>query len=132
MSDSPAERLGEFLRAQRQLAGLSLRQLAELARVSNPYLSQVERGLHEPSLRVLTSLAHALGIPPHHLLAQAGVPPEDSDPATDVESAIAADSKLTDDEKRALLAVYRSYVAGRSGSKRTSRTNPAGRTTKKA
>ena len=112
MTDSPSQRLGEFLRAQRQLAGLSLRQLAELARVSNPYLSQVERGLHEPSLRVLTSLANALGIPPHHLLAQAGVQ-DDTSSSSDVESAIAADKRLTDEEKRALLAVYRSYVAGR-------------------
>ena len=113
MTDSPSQRLGEFLRAQRQLAGLSLRQLAELARVSNPYLSQVERGLHEPSLRVLTSLAHALGIPPQRLLAHAGL--DDQPPSTsgDVESAIAADARLTDDEKRALLAVYRSYTADR-------------------
>jgi transcriptional regulator with XRE-family HTH domain len=117
MTDSPAQRLGEFLRAQRQLAGLSLRQLAELARVSNPYLSQVERGLHEPSLRVLTSLAQALGIPPHHLLAHAGIEPEGGTTTSGVEAAISADQLLTDDEKRALLAVYRSYVAGRSASK---------------
>ncbi|HET7312331.1 MAG TPA: helix-turn-helix transcriptional regulator [Mycobacteriales bacterium] len=117
MTDSAAQRLGEFLRAQRQLAGLSLRQLAELARVSNPYLSQVERGLHEPSLRVLTSLAHALGIPPHHLLAQAGVAPDDAGPTSGVEAAVNADTLLTAEEKRALLAVYRSYVAGRSEEK---------------
>lgn len=114
MTDSPAQRLGEFLRAQRQLAGLSLRQLAELARISNPYLSQVERGLHEPSLRVLTSLAHALGIPPHHLLAQAGMASDAAATSSGVEAAITADALLTNDEKRALLAVYRSYVAGRS------------------
>ena len=113
MSDSTAQRLGEFLRAQRQLAGLSLRQLAELARVSNPYLSQVERGLHEPSLRVLTSLAQALGIPPQHLLAHAGLDAEAQRASSDVETAVAADTLLTDEEKRALLAVYRSYVAGR-------------------
>src|SRR3954447_2987054 len=113
MTDSTAARLGEFLRAQRQLAGLSLRQLAELARVSNPYLSQVERGLHEPSLRVLTSLAQALGIPPQHLLAHAGLQPEPSGSSSDVETAIANDALLTEDERRALLAVYRSYVAGR-------------------
>ena len=113
MSDSPGQRLGEFLRAQRQLAGLSLRQLAELARVSNPYLSQVERGLHEPSLRVLTSLAQALGIPPQHLLAYAGVHQDAAGVPSDVEAAINADALLTGEEKRALLAVYRSYVAGR-------------------
>jgi transcriptional regulator with XRE-family HTH domain len=113
VTDSPSQRLGEFLRAQRQLAGLSLRQVAELARVSNPYLSQVERGLHEPSLRVLTSLANALGIPPHHLLAQAGVKDDTHGSSSDVESAISADALLAPEEKRALLAVYRSYVAGR-------------------
>jgi len=116
VTDSPSQRLGEFLRAQRQLAGLSLRQLAELARVSNPYLSQVERGLHEPSLRVLTSLAQALGIPPHHLLAQAGVQDDTQAASSDVESAVASDKRLTAEEKRALLAVYRSYVAGRDAS----------------
>ncbi|HET6818192.1 MAG TPA: helix-turn-helix transcriptional regulator [Mycobacteriales bacterium] len=115
MTDSPAQRLGEFLRAQRQLAGLSLRQLAELARVSNPYLSQVERGLHEPSLRVLTSLAHALGISPQHLLAQAGMASDEESAGAGVEAAVNADALLTDDEKRALIAVYRSYVAGRRG-----------------
>ena len=114
MTSSPSDRLGEFLRAQRQLAGLSLRQLAELARVSNPYLSQIERGLHEPSLRVLTSLAQALGIPPQRLLAYAGVQPDTAETSSDVESAIAGDPVLTAEEKRALLAVYRSYVAGRS------------------
>ena len=114
MSDSKGQRLGEFLRAQREVAGLSLRQLAELARVSNPYLSQVERGLHAPSLRVLTSLAHALGIPPQQLLAYAGVRTESASDAPSVEAAVAADPLLSADEKRALLAVYRSYVAGRS------------------
>src|SRR3954451_21415467 len=121
MTDSPAERLREFLRAQRQLAGLSLRQLAEIERVSNPYLSQVERGLHEPSLRVLTSLGQALGSPPQHLLAKAGVPAEEAESATGVEAAIAADTRLTGEEKRALLAVYRSYLAGRGGSSRSTK-----------
>src|SRR3954454_25167584 len=109
MTDSPAERLGEVLRAQSPPAGLSLRQLAEIARVSNPYLSQIERGLHEPSLRVLTSLAQALGIPPQQLLAYAGVQPDAPGTPSDVESAIAGDPLLTAEEKRALLAVYRSY-----------------------
>src|SRR3954462_12326526 len=91
VTDSPSQRLGEFLRAQRQLAGLSLRQLAELARVSNPYLSPVERGLPEPSFRVLTSPAQAPGTPPHHLLAHAGVQDAPRAPASDVESAVQAD-----------------------------------------
>ena len=111
--EAQREVLGAFIKEQRKRANLSLRQLAELTSLSNPYLSQVERGLHEPSLRVLTSLAQALGIPPHHLLAQAGVQDETPHASSDVESAIAADAMLTDEEKRALLAVYRSYVAGR-------------------
>ena len=114
--EAQREALGAFIREQRKRANLSLRQLAELTSLSNPYLSQVERGLHEPSLRVLTSLAQALGIPPHHLLAHAGVQDDPQAPASDVESAVQADARLTDEEKRALLAVYRSYVAGRQPS----------------
>ena len=66
------EALGGFIRAQRNLASLSLRQLSEMTDVSNAYLSQIERGLHEPSIRVLRSVAEALGIAPETLLEQAG------------------------------------------------------------
>ena len=105
------EALGEFIRAQRQQARLSLRDLAERARVSNPYLSQVERGLHEPSVRVLKSIAGALGISAETLLEQAGLLDSDeAAPAT--EGAIRADPRLTPEQKDALLAVYRSYAAG--------------------
>ena len=105
------EALGEFIRAQRQQARLSLRDLAERARVSNPYLSQVERGLHEPSVRVLKSIAGALGISAETLLEQAGL--LDSDDATpETEGAIRADPRLTPEQKDALLAVYRSYATG--------------------
>jgi transcriptional regulator with XRE-family HTH domain len=103
--------LGEFIRAQRRLAKLSLRELAERARVSNPYLSQIERGLHAPSVRVLTSIAGALGLTPETLLAQAGMAESDDAPATSTEAAIRSDAALTDPQKDALLAVYRSYVA---------------------
>ena len=65
--------LGAFIRAQRQLANLSLRQMADLAHVSNPYLSQLERGLHEPSVRVLQSISRALNLSAETLLAHAGV-----------------------------------------------------------
>ena len=65
--------LGEFIRAQRQMANLSLRQLSAMTQVSNPYLSQVERGLHEPSVRVLRSIAEALNVSAETLLAQAGM-----------------------------------------------------------
>ena len=102
--------LGEFIRSQRRLAKLSLRDLAERARVSNPYLSQIERGLHAPSVRVLTSIAAALGLSAETLLAEAGLLDEDAASET-TEAAIRSDEALTDEQKDALLAVYRSYVA---------------------
>ena len=104
--------LGQFIRVQRQLAKLSLRELAERARVSNPYLSQVERGMHEPSVRVLKAIAIALGLSPETLLAEAGLlDDEDDAPRPPTEDAIRADGALTAEQKDALLAVYRSYVA---------------------
>jgi transcriptional regulator with XRE-family HTH domain len=112
--------LGGFIRSQRALAGLSLRDLAERTAVSNAYLSQVERGLHEPSLRVLHSIATALSVPLESLLAHARlVPGGDGEasralaPATgrDTESAIREDTRLTEAQKFALLSVYRSFLA---------------------
>jgi transcriptional regulator with XRE-family HTH domain len=107
--------LGGFIRAQRQLANLSLRQLSALTDVSNPYLSQVERGLHEPSVRVLRSIADALNVSAETLLTHAGLVTEatsDTDPT--VEGVIRADRYLTEAQKRALLSVYRSYVESNS------------------
>ena len=102
--------LGDYIRTQRRLANLSLRDMAERTRVSNPYLSQVERGLHEPSVRVLKAIATALNVSAESLLAHAGLLEEDETvPAT--EDAIRADRLLGPDQKQALLAVYRSYVA---------------------
>jgi transcriptional regulator with XRE-family HTH domain len=104
--------LGQFIRVQRQLAKLSLRELAERARVSNPYLSQVERGLHEPSVRVLSAIAAALGLSAETLLAEAGLLDDhEAASGSTTESAIRADSALTAEQKDALLAVYQSYVA---------------------
>lgn len=103
--------LGQGIRTQRQLAKLSLRDLAALTDVSNAYLSQIERGMHEPSVRVLRSIAEALDIPADSLLRDAGLLAEDeetSDSAS-AEAAIRADRDLTDAQKEALLAVYRSY-----------------------
>src|SRR5438477_4923287 len=104
------EALGNFIRTQRRLANLSLRELAERTDVSNPYLSQIERGLHEPSVRVLRSIARALNLSAETLLAQAGLlndeePAGDSPHTAETESAIRADSRLTADQKNALLAV---------------------------
>jgi transcriptional regulator with XRE-family HTH domain len=108
--------LGAFLRGQRQLANLSLRQVAELAHISNPYLSQLERGMHAPSLRILRSLADALGISADTLLEQAGLLADDSDsPSTaddrSTEAAIRTDPRLTSAQKQTMLSVYRNFVA---------------------
>src|SRR5690349_321399 len=104
------EALGEFIRSQRRLANLSLRDLAERTNVSNPYLSQLERGLHEPSVRVLKSIAQALNVSAETLLAQAGVLEDETGDAPDAEAAIKSDPRLNEGQKQALLTVYRSYV----------------------
>jgi transcriptional regulator with XRE-family HTH domain len=104
--------LGSFIRAQRQMANLSLRELSAMAAVSNPYLSQIERGLSEPSARVLKSIAEALNISAEALFAQAGLMTESNhsdDNAT--ETALRLDTRLTGQQKRAMLSVYRSYLA---------------------
>jgi transcriptional regulator with XRE-family HTH domain len=113
--DDQLHALGAFIRAQRQLANLSLRQMADLAQVSNPYLSQLERGLHEPSVRVLQSVAKALNVSAETLLAHAGLDGT-AEPAElpDTETAIRSDDRLSDDQKQALLTVYRSYVQANS------------------
>jgi transcriptional regulator with XRE-family HTH domain len=123
--EAQREVLGAFIREQRKRANLSLRQLAELTSLSNPYLSQVERGLHQPSVRVLKALSGALNVSAETLLAQAGlidamVPPAATDgeaagiaerkiPVT--EEAILTDPRLGDEQKAALIAVYRSMLA---------------------
>jgi transcriptional regulator with XRE-family HTH domain len=103
--------LGQVIRTQRQLAKLSLRDLAGLTDVSNAYLSQIERGMHEPSVRVLRSIAQALDIPADSLLRDAGLLAENEEPSdsASAEAVIRADRDLTDAQKEALLAVYRSY-----------------------
>jgi len=116
--------LGAFIREQRKQANLSLRQLAELTKLSNPYLSQVERGLHQPSVRVLKAISGALNLSAETLLAQAGlidsmvpaVADAEADGAVsrpdlpDTENAIRADPRLSEDQKAALIAVYRSML----------------------
>ena len=92
---------------------MSLRELASLTNISNPYISQIERGLHEPSMRVMRSLASALNIPIDTLLARAGLidPDAEEESAVTVESAIASDERLSEDQRDSLLAVYRNFVA---------------------
>lgn len=117
--------LGEFIRAQRQLHDLSLRQLAELARVSNPYLSQLERGMYRPSVDVLRNIASALRISGETMLAQAGLLPDRGGEARDVETAIRLDRGLTTEQKEALLAVYRGFVDAAAGASRPASARPA-------
>jgi transcriptional regulator with XRE-family HTH domain len=104
---SGPDALGAFLRTQRKLANLSLRELAALTDLSNAYLSQLERGLHQPSLRVLRSVTNALGLSLTSALAEAGL--EEHETPSTVE-AIAADPLLSREQKDALLNVYRSYL----------------------
>ena len=101
--------LGDFIRTQRKLANLSLRELSSMTHVLNAYLSQIERGLHEPSVRVLRSIAQALEISADTLLAHAGLLDENPR-ARLTEEAIKTDPALSADQKEALLAVYRSYA----------------------
>ena len=126
------EALGAFIRAQRRLADLSLREMATMTHVSNAYLSQIERGLHQPSVRVLSAIANALDVPPDELLAEAGMITHHRDGAAhgeagppptagagaageghvcSTESAILADPRLNDRQRQALLGVYRSLTS---------------------
>jgi len=134
--EAQREALGAFIREQRKKANLSLRQLAELTTLSNPYLSQVERGLHQPSVRVLKAISDALNLSAESLMAQAGLidaiastgavqdgtaqsgaaqsgaTENGADPkaALPIEDAIQADQRLSEDQKAALIAVYRSML----------------------
>ncbi len=112
------EQLGDFIRTQRKVLELSQRELARLMEVSDPYVSQLERGMHEPSVRVLKALAGALNVRAETLLAYAGLLDPDQASTTVVE-AIQADPHLTDDQKTTLLSVYQNFRA-------TSGPGPAG------
>ncbi len=105
--------VGEFIKAQRELANLSLRQLAEMASISNPYLGQIERGLYKPSADVLKNIASALRISAESMYAQAGLldetPPADG-AAPSVELAIKTDAALTIDQKDTLIRIYRGFI----------------------
>ena len=105
------ETLGGYLREQRVAAEMSLRQLADLAGVSNPYLSQIERGLRRPSAEVLQQLAKALRISAEQVYVQAVILNPDDDQVRSVELAVLADAGLTERQKQALLAVYQSFRA---------------------
>ena len=105
---------GAYLRSQRKLARLSLRQLEMLTSISNPYLSQIERGLHQPSISVIKSLAQALDLSVREMLAHAAGIESDDETTTSTEAAIRADPHLDDGQKAALLAVYASMITSAS------------------
>jgi transcriptional regulator with XRE-family HTH domain len=116
--------LGALIRAQRVTAGLSLRELGERTKVSNAYLSQIERGLHEPSISVLDAIAAALDVPLEALLARSGLlAPEDERDrgggalVRDTEVAILGDPELSEPQRVALLSIYRSFVPARRRSR---------------
>jgi transcriptional regulator with XRE-family HTH domain len=99
--------VGRYIREQRRQAELSLRKLASQAGVSNPYLSQIERGLRQPSARILKDIAKALRISAETLYVRAGILDEEA--PTDLEAAILQDSHLTERQKQVLIDVYRSF-----------------------
>jgi transcriptional regulator with XRE-family HTH domain len=101
--------LGKFIKAQRHLNKMSQRELARLSDLSDTYMSQLERGRHEPSLSVLRALADSLGIRPDQLILYAAGLPMPDEPAS-TEDAIRGDPRLTSEQRTALLAVLRSYV----------------------
>ena len=124
MADHRATSLGEIIRQQRELAELSMRQFAELAGISNPYLSQIERGLRAPSQAVLDQIAKTLKVSSDALYEQAGFTPRSAEPeAGGVLEAIARDSRLTARQRSALREVYEAFVA----SSPRVRTRPPGR-----
>src|SRR5829696_1545450 len=107
------QRLGEFIKAQRQMNQLSQRELVRLSDLSDTYMSQLERGLHEPSIRVLRALADSLGIQPNQLINYAaGLPVDGADDQSAIrtEDAIRSDPRLTTVQKKALLGVVKSYL----------------------
>ena len=100
--------LGDYLREQRRTAQLSLRQLAEAAGVSNPYLSQIERGLRKPSAEIMQQIAKALRISAETLYVRAGILDERTD-GLEVTSAILADTAINERQKRVLIDIYESF-----------------------
>jgi len=120
MDQTPSTPLGEYIRRQRELQKLSMRQLAGLVGISNPYLSQIERGLRDPSEKVLDAIARNLEVSAEALQAQHAeqkqaqrAERDEADAETAVIEAVRADPRLTAAQRRALLEVYRAFVAQR-------------------
>jgi transcriptional regulator with XRE-family HTH domain len=111
VSEEDGSSFGQFIRDQRELHDLTMRQLADLVGISNPYLSQIERGLREPSERVLEGIAKSLSISVDALREQAGLHVDDEEETPAVVEAIKSDPKLTGRQRQAMLEVYRAFTA---------------------
>jgi transcriptional regulator with XRE-family HTH domain len=123
MASAPDSPLGDYIRRQRELQELSLRQLADLVGISNPYLSQIERGLREPSEKVLDAIARGLEVSAEGLYEQGGrrrgEADDEGEPA--VVAAIRADGALTARQRQALLEVYDAFTGASSRRRRAER-----------
>jgi len=121
----PFRSVGDFIRSQRELMSLSMRQLAEMAQVSNPYLSQIERGVYKPSAQVLKGIADALDMSAETLYREAGLLDDSVErPAVSVEDAIRVDPRLTQEGKQALIQVYQGLIAAQPVPQRASEEPP--------
>lgn len=129
MTDALEQRwreLGEFIRDQRRIGQLSLRKLADRAGVSNPYLSQIERGLRRPSAEILQQIAHALEISAETLYVRAGILDERDPSGDDVVGMIARDPTLSEDQKQTLTHIYLSFQAANGLGSESQATDPSG------
>ncbi|OKJ16982.1 helix-turn-helix domain-containing protein [Kitasatospora sp. CB01950] len=117
--------LGEYIREQRRNAQYSLRQLAEVAGVSNPYLSQIERGLRKPSAEILQQIAKALRISAETLYVQAGILEERDEQGPGLRAAILADPQINERQKQALLAVYEAFLKENQAARPVAAAHPA-------
>jgi transcriptional regulator with XRE-family HTH domain len=108
MANQTVKSIGDYIREQREQARISMRQLAQQAGVSNPYLSQIERGLRKPSADILQQIAKGLRISAEALYVQAGIL-EDRPADTGVRSALLADAELSERQKQVLIEIYESF-----------------------
>ena len=113
MPDGPS--LGEFIRRQRELSELSMREFARMAGISNPYLSQIERGLREPSEKVVQAIADTLQVSADALLEQAGLAGDEDTDESAVVEAIRTDPALTGRQRQALIEIYEAFVGAQGG-----------------
>ena len=118
-----AERLGEIIRRQRELSALSMRQFADLVGISNPYLSQIERGLRDPSEKVLEGIAKSLAISVDALREQAGMSVDVEEETPAVVDAIRQDPRLTGRQRQAMLEIYAAFTAVAARGARTRRSS---------